>query len=170
MPGEWLNKLPTAEEIWIGGHKDNCTNLHDGWQMSFGSNDAEFAEDRFDKRVLFRHYRWHRDPNFPEIFADMMKHLHGEDISMFVGDQEETRGSLGWHVDNYHVWAFNIEGETEWEWFDLYDGKFKSHVVKPGYILTMPLGISHRVKVLSGYRTSISIISRYGATSESFPF
>ena len=153
MPEEWVNSLPTAEEIWVGGNAGEMS-----WKMS-----------KENGNFMFRHYRWHKSDNFPEIFSGMMKHLQAEDISMFAGDNDTTVGSLGWHVDDYHVWAFNIEGETEWEYFDLTSGTFKSETVKPGYILTMPLGISHRVKVLSEYRTSVSMITRYGASRPRTP-
>jgi len=148
MPETWFERLPTPEEIWTGISKSETS----VWKSS--------TRNGFMQR---NHGPWCLSTNFPEIFVEMMKRVLGEDMSFFVGQNENCSGSLSWHVDGYHVWAFNIEGETEWEWFDIIEGKLKKQNITPGNILTMPMGVTHRVKVLSDTRTSASIVTRYGA-------
>ena len=78
---------------------------------------------------------------------------------MFVSDHDETNMGLGWHVDGYSVYGFNLEGETTWEYFNLQEGKVVE--VKLGEMdrgIFMPCGISHRVRVRSETRTSMSLV------------
>ena len=91
-----------------------------------------------------------------------MEHLDAEDISMFSGQCAGNDGTLGWHIDEYHVWALNIEGITTWSWFDLKEGRVMSEDVSPGYMMIMPMGFSHKVNMVSEDRTSVSFITRYG--------
>jgi len=152
IPEEWLGRLPSAEDIWVGGHQAD----RKGWV-----SERKMQEDGSGNGVM-RHFRWHLSSNFPPVLQEMMDHHDCEDISMFIGHCDGYNGTLGWHFDDYHVWAFNIEGVTEWQWFCCRSGKIEKRVLEPGYILTMPLGVTHRVKMLSEHRTSISIITRYG--------
>lgn len=162
MPTTWFERLPSAEEVMV-----SCQNSRMGWKRSSTNISAGVPGK---EGSVYRSYIWHEAPDFPEVLKEMMEYHEAECISTFVGMHPEETGSLNWHVDDYHVWAFNIEGTTEWEWFDLASrGTFKSQVIEPGFILTMPLGISHRVKVLSDYRTSISIITRYGQNGQRKP-
>jgi len=155
MPDVWRDNLPSPEEIWIGGRT-----AQGGWQ--FNTNVSE-------NNTVLRNYRWHREENFPEILRDMMDYHDCEDISMFIGQCDGCNKTLGWHFDDYHVWAFNIEGVTEWQWFDCRSGEIQKQVLEPGYIITMPLGVTHRVEMISEYRTSISIITRYGVEHMRIP-
>ncbi len=148
MPTCWLDNLPTTEEIWVGSQNGP------GWMFSAGGG-AEGV-------TLMRSFQWHKYDNFPRILADIMKHLDAEDISVFSGQCAGNNGTLGWHIDEYHVWAINIEGTTTWSWFDLGEGKVKTHEMSPGSMMLMPMGISHKVDLVSDDRTSISFITRYG--------
>jgi hypothetical protein len=154
MPSVWYDNLPSADDIWIGGSKSQG-----GWQMS----------NLEDDRQVMRHFHWNFSDNFDSCLKEMFEYHDAESISMFVGHCSDQNATLGWHYDDYHVWAFNIEGVTEWEWFQTHTGKFESVVLEPGYILTMPLGMTHRVKMISEERTSISLITRYGATQTPIP-
>jgi hypothetical protein len=154
MPTDWFERLPSSDKIWTGGHESLVREV--GWQLAKVTNSG--GEDT----SLMRNYQWHREKNFPPVLAEMMKHHDCTDISMFCGQSEGNDGSLGWHFDDYYVWAFNIEGLTKWEWFDPKTGEIKSLKLEPGYILTMPMGITHRVIILSEERTSVSLITRFG--------
>lgn len=147
LPTCWTDNLPTSEEIWIGGRDGP------GWQCGSGGKEGS---------SLMRNFQWHRYDNFPRIFADIMKHLDAEDVSIFTGHCESNDGTLGWHIDEYHVWALNIEGTTTWSWFDLVQGKVLSEDISPGSMMIMPMGVTHKVDLVTQERTSISFITRYG--------
>lgn len=161
MPTTWAERLPSAEEVWIGGHK--VDDGLKGWILS-----PMMEKDGTGNGVL-RHYRWNLSSNFSPILQEIMDYHDCDDISMFIGHCEGQNSTLGWHFDDYYVWAFNIEGVTEWQWFCCQSGEIKKQVLEPGYILTMPLGVTHRVEMLSEHRTSISIITRFGVPTMRVP-
>lgn len=154
MPTDWFERLPSSDEIWTGGHESIVRDY--AWHCSNGLNSSG------EPSSLMRNYQWHKEKNFPRILAEMMEYHDCTDISMFCGQAEGNDGSLGWHFDDYYVWAFNTDGVTRWEWFDPSKGAIESQVLEPGYIITMPLGITHRVVILSEERTSVSLITRFG--------
>ena len=161
MPDVWRDRLPTAEEIWVGGQRDG----RNGWVCESTAKDKHTGEPN----SLMRHFRWHLSDNFPPVLREMMDHHDCEDISMFIGHCAGANNTLSWHFDDYYVWAFNIEGVTEWDWFRCQTGEVETFRLEPGYIITMPLGVSHRVRMISEHRTSISIITRFGATTPRVP-
>ena len=93
-------------------------------------------------------------PAFKLIFEACQAHS----VSTFIG-QGEAAASLDWHVDSYHVWAFNMIGTTTWEWFDPRYGGLKSATLEPmKHVITMPSGVTHRVKLHGSERLSLSFI------------
>lgn len=146
MPEKWFLHLPDSEYIMTQAK---------GWR----------AEADKDGSILMRHFEWHtKDPEtFPEVLQNMMKCHECTGISLFMGTHEKCNNSLGWHVDDYNVWGFNITGVTKWTWWSIAHpekGVLKEQIVEPGHIITMPRGVSHKVDVLSEERTSISIINQ----------
>ena len=141
MPDYFFDNMPDPEYLWLNAE----------WVWSTRNNNG-----------IQRSYKYHTHPTFPSIFADMMDWLRCEDISMFIGHCEGANDALNWHWDDYHVWAFNVEGVTEWQWFDPATGQIEKQVLEPGYILTMPYGITHQVRMISETRTSVSMITQYG--------
>ena len=149
IPDHLSANLPSEDEMWSLGHQ-----CEKGWycakQHSLHDDEVKYV---------------HRCPDLvesglsPPILEQMRDELSCQYIAMFASDGAHATGSLEWHIDGYHVFAFNIEGVTEWEWFDLGTGKIKSVVLEPKKnIITMPSGISHRVKLLTEHRMSVSII------------
>ena len=149
MPDEWKRRLEsevTVDDMYLA-----TTDTERGWMHAEGGQD-------YDVPVM-RHFAWNRHPKFPTILSEMMQYTDCKDISMFISD-DTAPGSLWWHVDWYDVFAFNMEGETTWEWFCLRDGCLKSEVLKPlDNVLIMPSGISHRVVLNTPFRASISLVA-----------
>jgi hypothetical protein len=147
IPDYIVEQLPDEDEMWSLGSR-----TQQGWTCR-GQNWGEPM-------------RWvHRCPDIvesglsPEPLEIMRDQLDCEFIAMFASDGETSVGSLNWHIDAYHVYAFNIEGTTEWQWFDIHEGKLKSIVIEPKKnMITMPAGVTHRVILHTPYRMSVSII------------
>jgi len=146
IPDHLAEQLPSEEEMWLLGSKTKT-----GWVCK--------KQEWTPRRYV------HRCPDLvesgmsPEILETMRHQLNCEFIAMFASDAVTTTGSLNWHIDGYHVWAFNIEGTTEWEWFDIQEGRLKSIVLEPKKnMISMPSGVTHRVKLITEHRMSVSII------------
>ena len=146
MPDYFFDNMVDVDYLWMNVDWSLCTSTRNGINH------------------LYRNYAYNQDSRFPPILGDMMDWLRCDDISMFIGQCEGSNDTLGWHWDSYHVWAFNVDGVTEWQWFDNISGQVETQVLEPGYIITMPYGITHRVQMVSDSRTSISLITRYGGT------
>lgn len=146
IPDYLVQQLPDEDEMWSLGSRTK-----EGWTCR-GQN--------------WEPIRWvHRCQDIvesglcPASIEEMRSQLDCEFVAMFASDGETSLGSLNWHIDGYHVWAFNIEGVTEWEWFDIHEGKIKSIVLEPKKnMITMPSGVTHRVILHTPYRMSVSII------------
>ena len=150
MPESWFDVLPEPEHIMVNAHAE-------GWLMDMQGSDTS----------LFRHIGWNKEKpeTMPKVLHDMMKHHECDDITIFVGLHEGFNSSFTWHIDDYDVWAFNILGVTKWTWFNVSGespnrGSIMEQIVEPGYILTMPKWVSHKVDVLSEERTSISLVKK----------
>ena len=150
MPKKWFDALPDTDYI--------MSEAPGKWHAEKKSS--------VDSNTIYRHYGWcDKDKKaFPKVFKEMMEYHKCINISMFIGLHEGANSSLGWHVDNYEVWAFNILGATKWTWFEIsgaegHRGEIREQIVEPGHIFFMPKGVSHKVDVLSDERTSISIIA-----------
>lgn len=148
-PEEWMDEMMCNPKFqW---HIETV-NPH----MTEGKKDGEFTN-------VHRSFNWQGDtsqgqepfcPAFQKIYDATMSHS----VSSFIGMHGAT-GSLDWHVDSYHVWAFNLIGTTTWEWFDLKEGRVKEAVLEPmKNVITMPSGVTHRVKLNSEERFSHSFI------------
>lgn len=152
MPDEWKRRLEstcTVDDMMQAKASDHPDGR--GWLY-------EEAGPSFDTPVM-RHFGWNRASNFPTVLQEMMDYCRCQDISMFISD-DNMQGSLSWHVDWYDVFAFNVEGETTWEWFCLNEGVVKSQIIKPlDNIFIMPSGITHRVVLETPYRASISLVA-----------
>ena len=154
MPDEWKRRLEsevTFDDMMVAKTPKEDDPTDRGWMFEQGGKD-------FDIPVM-RHYGWNRSPDFPPVLRDMMEYCNTKDISMFISD-DTMQGSLHWHVDWYDVFAFNVEGETTWEWFDMYEGCVKSIILKPlDNVLIMPSGYTHRVILNTPERASISLVA-----------
>jgi hypothetical protein len=147
IPDYIVEQLPDEDELWSLGSR-----TEQGWSC----RGQDWGEP----------IRWvHRCPDLvesglsPESLEVMREQLDCEFVAMFASDAETTIGTLNWHIDGYHVYAFNIEGTTEWQWFDIHEGKIKSIVLEPKKnMITMPSGVTHRVILHTPYRMSVSII------------
>lgn len=141
---------PEPEEIWKIGREAG------GWQTWSGMSSDDCCG------TIHRHVNLNKYPNLiPEFIKEMPQWNGYEDswISMFVSDQDETNMGLGWHVDGYEVYGFNLEGETIWEYFNIQEGKIvEVEVGEMDRGIYMPCGITHRVRVTSETRTSISLV------------
>ena len=144
MPDYFFENMVEPEYLWSNAN----------WQWSTNSENIGIQ----------RTFKYNSDPRCPTVFHDMLDWLRCGDISMFIGHCKGADGTLTWHWDDYHVWAFNVEGVTEWQWFDVYSGQIETQVLEPGYIITMPYSITHRVEMISDTRTSVSMITKYGGT------
>jgi|SaaInlStandDraft_1057018.scaffolds.fasta_scaffold131466_2 hypothetical protein len=149
IPQEVRDIAYSEDEIWHWVQK--CG----GWAIWHAT---DFEGEKFIHRnCIAMDYPEH----LPEFLKKMEQFVNEPDtiISVFVSDNSDTQSALGWHVDPYEVFAFNIEGETVWEYFDIPEGKLKSiQLGAMDKIIHMPCGVSHRVRILSEGRTSISIV------------
>ena len=150
IPQEIRDIAYSTEEVWRWGRDAG------GW-MTWKGTTPVGAEYFLQRNVLL--------DNYPHLLPDFIKKMEqyqddGETmISAFVSDCPETDGALGWHVDGYHVYAFNVEGNTVWEYFDLDSGSVKSCELNDmDKMIFMPCGVTHRVRILSEGRTSISLV------------
>jgi hypothetical protein len=147
MPEEWIAKLPTDEEIWDIGSK-----TPHGWKMSTNMNTNP-------PKFVHRHYDILDVPECPDIFHTIAKELEAPECSMFACLGDGTNGTLDWHMDGYFVYAFNIEGTTEWEWFDLGEGeKMRIRIEPKKNMIMMPAFVTHQVHLLSETRVSVSFV------------
>lgn len=151
MPEKWFKRLPEVEDLMAGAPGK--------WHTE--------KKGPTNPNTVYRHYDWNgKSPEtFPKVLQEMIEYHNCMSISMFVGLHEGANSSLGWHVDSYEVWAFNIMGTTKWTWFEIdngagMQGQIREQIVEPGHMFFMPKGISHMVDVLSEERTSISIIAK----------
>ena len=143
----YTSRFPTPEEFI-----SLCSKTRIGWSCSVNNrvNPPRFVHRHFDLR---------ESPYCPLVFHEMLKDLDCQDISAFCSMEDGTHGTLQWHMDGYNVYAFNLEGTTEWEWFDLVEGKIKSIIVRANEnMVVMPSFITHRVNLLSDSRVSISMV------------
>ena len=150
IPKDYLDRFPSADDFLI-----MCSKTAQGWSTSVNRrvNPPRCVHRHYDL-VEADHGRW-----CPKVFADMMKEVGCQNISAFCSLPDGSHGTLQWHMDGYNVYAFNLEGTTEWEWFDLLDGKVKSIIVEANKnIVVMPSLITHRVNLLSDSRVSISMV------------
>lgn len=140
MPSLWYDELPSAEYIAFEAGYD--------WKL----------RDVPGKDIpLWRLENWQVKHNFPPAIKDMFDQTQATGVTVIAGHGPNDNGSLGWHIDKYDVWGFNIEGITRWSWFDLHEGKVMSQVVEPGYIISMPIGIPHKVDLITDTRVSVGL-------------
>lgn len=146
IPDHFADNLPSEEDMWLLG--DKCIG---GWSCK---------KQYYDPiRYVHRCADLVESGLSPPILEEMRSELDCHYIAMFASDGVHTTGSLNWHIDGYHVFAFNIEGVTEWEWFDLETGQIQSIILEPKKnMITVPSGVSHRVKLITDHRMSLSII------------
>ena len=152
MPQCLADALPSPDEMMIL--------MHGHWRTEVLNNKDE--PDTYVSRFT----NWGQDdipcdPPMPEVFRFIKDVASGHSYSGFYGCGAGDNGALNWHIDDYHVWAFNLEGVTEWQWFDIYEGKIKSQIIEPyKQVITMPSGVTHRVRLVEGTeeRVSVSLI------------
>jgi len=173
IPDDWVSLLKeqVTPEIIMCAKTPGASGAERGWKndviFSVGHELEEYHKntnpgEHKQNLNVYRHYGWNRHPDFPPILQKMMDHLDCNNISMFMSMEGICNGSLTWHVDDYHVWAFNIEGETTWEYFSLLTGKIESVRLKPyENIITMSSRVSHRVIIHTETRASISMIQPF---------
>ena len=151
MPESLANAMPDADDLIQGLHE------YDMWftevvakPISVAHRVCEWGAPQVSGRPQLE---------LPESFKLIQDVVKGHSFSVFHGVDNGSNGTLDWHTDSYHVWAFNLEGTTRWEWFDIIEGKVKSAVIEPlKTVITMPSGTTHQVKLLSDTRTSVSAI------------
>lgn len=160
IPQAVRDLAPAPEEFWEWG-----TRAGHGWSAW-----KKFDQDEF-VGIVHRHCELHEDKNIPQFIKEIDVWDEDTMLSGFVGDNLESNSSLGWHVDTYQVYAFNIEGETVWEYFSLRSGKIETiELGEMDKMIFMPCGVTHQVKVLSEYRTSLSLVQRGELSGMKLPF
>lgn len=150
IPQEIRDLALSADDIW------SLVKECGGWDVWKGTS-RDTGDDKFMHRnCIMQDY----PDKVPEFLKKMEQWSPGETaISVFVSHNADTRNALSWHVDEYEVYAFNIEGETRWEWFDIPTGEFKSiYLGEMDKLIHMPFGYTHRVEIISEGRTSISLV------------
>jgi hypothetical protein len=151
----------TPEEFWEWGSR-----IRPGWDLWRKWKDQELVG------LVHRHCELHESRELiPRYITELDVYDDDAMLSGFVGDNIDSNASLGWHVDNYDVYAFNIEGRTVWEYFSLITGEIETvELGEMDKILYMPCGVTHQVKVLTDYRTSLSIVKRGTLSGMKLPF
>ena len=102
---------------------------------------------------------WYNRSQYPSEFVDYIDRTGCAGVSCFsdYGMFDEALG-LDWHVDAFWVYAWNVEGNTTWHYFDMLDGQMKQAKLGPmDKVVMMPPGTPHRVTVESPSRISLSI-------------
>ena len=149
IPQKVRDLAPSVDDFW------SLVAECGGWDM-WKSSDYD-GNDMF----MHRNCEMHDHPDKIPKFLKGLEQWEDNDImiSVFVSHNPATKHALQWHVDQYEVFAFNLEGETRWDWFDLHTGTFKSiYLGEMDKLIHMPFGYSHRVEILSEGRTSISLV------------
>ena len=112
-------------------------------------------------RPNLRMYEFHRLENydFTYSFLKLLKHELDKIPEMcpiqivgFLADGEGVRG-YGWHDDAMHLVAFNLIGNTVWDF-----GDGDTQEMSPGDMMFVPRGLYHEVKG-DGARFSVSMCS-----------
>lgn len=144
------NTLP-VDELW------SVIQQAGGWRCWTGKD-----ADQTSNLTIHRNVEVHKYPHLVPEFIKMLPQYEDDGdtmISAFCSDCSETGHALNWHVDAYEVYAFNVEGETIWQYFDLDEGKvIDIEMGEMDKVIYMPCGYSHRVRLLSETRTSISLV------------
>jgi hypothetical protein len=106
-------------------------------------------------------YEFHRleDYDFTYSFLKLLKYeldkipeMGPSQIVGFLADGDGIRG-YGWHDDAMHLVAFNLIGNTIWDF-----GDGDTQAMAPGDMMFVPRGLYHEVKG-DGARFSVSICS-----------
>lgn len=102
---------------------------------------------------------WEDRTFYPKEFVDYIDDLGCLQITAFSDGGVEKPKGLHWHIDDYWVYSWNIEGQTTWHWFDMLEGTIKQEKIgEMDKVMLMPPQTPHTVSVESEYRTSISIV------------
>jgi len=111
------------------------------------------------KNYLYRSYMFQFAKPCPEVFLEMLKYYGFNLLSTFCSLEEDSWVGLNWHQDDYDVLAFNILGETQWQYYPEGGNKedFKVLTVSGNKMIYMPSGWIHRVET-SGERSSVSLV------------
>ena len=153
IPQEVRDCVLAPEDLW------SIIRQGGGWQAWTGhiNHGGELVMGTIHRNTVLDSYP-HLIPEFVKKIPQYVD--DGETlISTFVSDCEGTENTLNWHIDGYEVYAFNVEGNTVWEYFDLDTGKIEEVALgEMDKLIYMPCGISHRVKLMSETRTSMSLV------------
>lgn len=161
IPQRVRDLAPAPEDIAKWGSK-----VSPGWDVWKKKENQQIVG------MVHRHCELHKSYDLiPQFIKELETWTDDTMLSGFIGDNEDSNHSLGWHMDPYQVYAFNVEGRTIWEYFSLNDGAIKSvELGELDKMIWMPCGISHQVKVLSEYRTSISLVQQGNLAGLDLPF
>jgi len=146
----------SVDEFW-----SVCASAPKGWHA--GKIDRHPEEEEGVKGHVFRCMELTERPEIIPEFLQQLRQRYAEvsTLSCFTSaGVEGADATLPWHVDGYDVFAFNMEGETVWEYFCQHEGKVKSiELGEMDKLLYMPCGLTHRVVLKSESRTSVSIVA-----------
>lgn len=154
FPADIRDMAISVDEFW-----GIVAQAPDGWHAATLKKD----HDPNQPVQMMRNLSLHKRQEIIPPFIDTLRYRYAESstLSCFTSaGVDDLSATLPWHCDGYDVFAFNMEGETSWEYFDWYEGKVKSiDLGEMDKLLYMPCGITHRVILRSESRTSVSIVA-----------
>jgi len=150
IPQEVLDYCPSAEDVM----------MYPDWGVADHLKTGASPQEQKSAHVYRNGMGWKDRSVFPRKFIRWVDSVGCNQISLFgsMGAEEASHG-LPWHIDQYWVYSWNIEGETTWEYFDMLAGEVKTlELGEMDKMVMMPVGTPHRVLIRSEDRTSISIV------------